>query len=94
MLQNSFNVKIIDKIVHYRMSLAHLSNPDHHYSAPDAFLAEAHSLFNAALNRKEIDDADRYWLPCSFQSLLNEYIQHCPRAIGKLRISLELWCWL
>ena len=69
------------------MSVDNLSNPDPDSSAAESFLAEAHSLFDAAVNRKEISDADRYWLPYRFQSLLDEYIQYSPRAIGKLRIT-------
>ena len=88
MLQKAFNFKIIDKIVYYRMSADLLSNPDTDSSATQAFLAEAHTLFDAAVNSKEISDTDRYWLPSLFQAILDEYMQLCPTAIGKLWISL------
>ena len=71
------------------MSVHLLSNPDPDSSAREAFLAEAHSLFDAAVNRKEMSDADCYRLAYRFQSLLDEYVQLCPSAIGKLRIFLE-----
>ena len=71
------------------MSVVLLSNPDPDSRATEAFLAEAHSLFDAAVNRKDISDADSYWLAFRFQSLLDEYVQLCPRAIGKLLIFLE-----
>ena len=88
-LPNSFPFKIITIIVHYRMSFDLPSNFDPDSSATEDFLPDAQFLFDAAVNRKEISDADYYWRPYRFQSLLDEYVQLCPRAIGKLRIFLE-----
>ena len=58
-------------------------------SATEDFLADAHSLFDAVVNRKEISNADRYSIQYRFQSLLDEYLQRCPSAIGKLWISTD-----
>ena len=67
------------------MSCAFRATPELEARAAE-FLAEASSLFDSAVIRKETSESDREALPSRFQSLLERYMEDESRtAIGTIQ---------